>query len=237
MKYLELTLSTPTENLACDEALLDFCEEVGGVEILRLWEPKKYFVVVGYANKVNAEVHCDTCEKKNIPILRRCSGGGTVVQGPGCLNFSLILNFDANDSLQTITRANQFIMERHRQLFEKHLGTDVKIEGHTDLTIGGLKFSGNAQRRKKKFLLFHGAFLLDFDIAMIEQLLRMPSKEPDYRRHRSHEKFLINIPLQADRLKDELRRAWNSSEALKNVPQIPTHLIEKYRSREWNLKF
>ena len=27
MKYLDLTLSTPAENLACDEALLDFCEE------------------------------------------------------------------------------------------------------------------------------------------------------------------------------------------------------------------
>ena len=37
MKQLDLTLPSPAENLACDEALLDWCEENGGEEILRFW--------------------------------------------------------------------------------------------------------------------------------------------------------------------------------------------------------
>ena len=55
MKLLDLTLPTPAENLACDEALLNQAEANGG-EILRFWEPREHFVVVGYANKVGTEV-------------------------------------------------------------------------------------------------------------------------------------------------------------------------------------
>src|SRR5688500_17483756 len=104
MKYLDMTLPTAAENLACDEALLDFCEETGGPEMLRVWEPTEYFVVVGYANKVELEVNSENCRAKQISILRRCSGGGAIVQGPGCLNYSLVLDFANNQLLQTIPR-------------------------------------------------------------------------------------------------------------------------------------
>ena len=49
MTFLDLTLPTPAENLAGDEALLDWFEENGGDGVLRFWEPANYFVVVGYA--------------------------------------------------------------------------------------------------------------------------------------------------------------------------------------------
>ena len=90
MKWLDHTLATPAENLACDEALLDLCEEAG-VEILRFWESRQIFVVVGYGNRVASEVNVEECRRRGVPILRRCSGGGTVVQGPGCLNYNLTL--------------------------------------------------------------------------------------------------------------------------------------------------
>lgn len=237
MKYLDLTLPMPAENLACDEALLDFCEETDGPEILRVWEPSDYFIVVGYANKVNLEVNCRAATAQAIPILRRCSGGGTIVQGRGCLNYSLILNFAKNNHLQTIAGVNRFIMSRHCELFQKLFQENVAIQGHTDLTIDGRKFSGNAQRRKKNFLLFHGTFLLDFDITMVEQLLQMPSKQPDYRSNRAHGDFLTNLSMQSAHLKTYLRNAWKAFEPLATVPETSLSLIEKYRSPEWNLKF
>src|ERR1039458_3609667 len=91
MRHLDLTIPSPAENLACDEALLDWCESGTGAECLRFWESPEPFVVVGYANKVETEVNVAACEARKIPILRRCSGGGTVAQGPGCLNYALIL--------------------------------------------------------------------------------------------------------------------------------------------------
>ena len=237
MKYLDLTLATPAENLACDEAILDFCEETDGLEVLRIWEPTEYFVVVGYANKVEVEVNARVCREKNIPILRRCSGGGTVVQGCGCLNYSLILNFAGNNSLETITRANAFIMGKHRDLLGTFLKSDVSIKGHTDLVIGGRKFSGNAQRRKKKFLLFHGTFLLDFKIHLIEELLRLPSQEPCYRERRAHLDFLMNLHQPAAELKRILKSGWNATENLTSVPDFSQLVQAKYTRDEWNFKF
>src|SRR4029077_14400618 len=114
MKQLDLTLPSTAENLAADEALLEWCEAGDGAEVLRFWEPHEYFVVVGYANKVATEVNVATCEAKGIPIFRRCSGGGTVVQGPGCLNYTLVLRIADDGPLPTIGTANQFIMRRNR---------------------------------------------------------------------------------------------------------------------------
>jgi len=236
MKFLDVTLPTPEENLACDEALLDLCEETNGPEILRVWEPPQYFVVVGYANKVDLEVNVEACRAKQIRILRRCSGGGAVVQGPGCLNYSLVLNFSNNESLQTITQTNRLIMGRQRELLQTDLRKAIEVEGHTDLALNGIKFSGNAQRRKKNFLLFHGTFLLQFNIPLIAELLKMPSKQPSYRQNRPHENFLTNLCLPAHELKRSLRQGWKSSSEFKSIPDL-SKLLEKYHRDNWNFKF
>src|SRR5215469_12845163 len=117
MRILDLTFPTPTENLACDEALLDWREEnpQSGEEILRFWESSETFAVVGYANKIETEVDVPACEAKKIPIFRRCSGGGTVLQGRGCLNYALVLRIGSNPHLASISGANKFIMERNRE--------------------------------------------------------------------------------------------------------------------------
>ena len=75
MYHLPLTLETPAANLALDEALLDAAVdgELAG-EVLRLWEPTQFFVVLGRSSKV-AEVHADACRRDDVAILRRPSGG------------------------------------------------------------------------------------------------------------------------------------------------------------------
>jgi len=258
MKLLDWTLATAAENLACDEALLDWCEKGAAEEVLRFWEPRDHFVVVGYANNVATEVNVPACEARGIPVLRRCSGGGTVLQGPGCLNYTLILQIRPNGPTHSISAANQFIMERNRVAIENLLSrsrrrkearaskseirnpkSEIAICGHTDLTIDGLKFSGNSQRRRRHFLLFHGTFLLDFDIALIEEFLSSPSRQPDYRRNRSHKDFLTNLPLPAASVKAALARAWNATAPLVDFPrdQIEALAREKYARRAWSLKF
>jgi lipoate-protein ligase A len=239
MKHLDLTLASPAENLACDEALLDACEENGGEEVLRFWEARETFVVVGYANKIATEVNVENCCAKKIPILRRCSGGGTVLQGAGCLNYALVLQIAENSPLTSISSANKFIMERNRATIETLFKSQILVSGHTDLAIDGLKFSGNSQRRKKNFLLFHGTFLLNFDLALVSEFLRMPSLQPDYRASRSHEDFLTNLNLSANKMKAALAKAWNAIEELKKSPleEVSKLAREKYSTREWNFKF
>ena len=247
MKLLDLTLLSPAENLACDEALLDAAEAGAGDEVLRFWESRESFVVVGYANKVAVEVSVAACETRDIPILRRCSGGGTVLQGPGCLNYTLVLRITADGPLHNIGSANRFIMERNRAAIESLFRTfnlqpstfNLSIRGHTDLAIGGRKFSGNSQRRRRHFLLFHGTFLLNFNLALISELLPMPSKQPDYREHRTHDRFLTNLNVSADKVKLAMRQAWQAEESLKKPPleKITALARDKYATREWNFKF
>jgi len=40
MLACDLTLPSPQENLACDEALLALCEEGTADEVLRIWSPR-----------------------------------------------------------------------------------------------------------------------------------------------------------------------------------------------------
>jgi lipoate-protein ligase A len=239
MKYCDLTLPSPEENLACDEVLLDECDSGREGPLLRFWEPSQYFVVVGYANSVASEVNRDFCTSNSIPILRRCTGGGTVLQGRGCLNYSLVLRLDEAEALHSIHSTNRFILERHREMFGRLLRATVETRGQTDLAIGGLKFAGNAQRRKRHALIFHGCMLLNLDIALVEKTLRMPSKQPDYRFNRSHADFLINLKLPAAPLKEALCKTWGAMEARCEIPfaEISRLAHDKYALDEWNLKF
>jgi lipoate-protein ligase A len=239
MNFFDVTLPTPAENLALDEALLDQAEAGAGGEVLRFWEPEQYFVVLGYANRAAIEVRLSFCREHGVPVLRRTTGGGTVLQGPGALNYTLILQFDSTGPLRSITSTNQFVMERNRGAIQRLSGPEVEIQGHTDLVVEGRKFSGNAQRRKKGFLIFHGSLLLDFDLQRIEQALAMPSKEPTYRGGRSHLDFLTNLRAKPEAVKSVLRESWSANEESQILPQDAVRRLaaEKYSCAEWNLKF
>ena len=236
---IDVTLPTPEENLACDEALLEACEAGTGEEVLRFWEPSQYFVVVGYANQAATEANLGFCREQSIPVLRRCTGGGTVLQGPGCLNYSLILRLDGAHPVLSISKANDYIMGRHRDLLASLLGAPVEQQGHTDLAIGGLKCSGNSQRRSKKSLLFHGCFLLNLDVEVVEKALRRPTRQPDYRLNRSHTDFLMNLKIPAQLLKSALVRIWGANNILPGFPgtEVERLVREKYGSQEWNMRF
>ncbi|NOS71307.1 MAG: lipoate--protein ligase family protein [Verrucomicrobia bacterium] len=243
MTLLDLTLPSPAENLALDEALLDAAEAGERGEVLRFWESPTPFVVVGYANKIAAEVNVAACEAKGIPILRRCTGGGTVVQGPGCLNYALILRINETGPTRSISSANQFIMERNlaaiASLNPQPPTLDLSIRGHTDLALGDLKFSGNAQRRRKQFLLFHGTFLHSFDLSLINQLLHMPSAQPDYRDNRAHDAFVTNLKLSPVSIRGVIAKTWDAVANSLAPPLQSTALLvrEKYSQAEWNRKF
>ena len=241
MTLLDLTLPSPAENLALDEALLDAAESGSSGEVLRFWESPTPFVVVGYANKITGEVNVAACAAKGIPILRRCSGGGTVVQGPGCLNYAVILRITETSPTRSISAANQFIMEHNRRAISSinHQPSTINLSvcGHTDLALGNLKFSGNAQRRRKNFLLFHGTLLLNFHLPLISELLNMPSLQPDYRNGREHEQFITNLNLPAETVKRVLTAEWSVTSDSAMQPKLPAALVDKYNSAAWNSKF
>lgn len=235
MKFLSTTFDTPEENLACDEALLHLCTQERDEEILRFWESPRHFVVLGYANRTKADVNLTACEHANIPVLRRCTGGGAVLQGPGCLNYGLILHRTTTGPLQTIAGTNAFVLNKHTRVLTALLGSELEFLGTSDLALAGRKFSGNAQRRKGNWILYHGTFLIGFDIRLIGELLPLPSKQPDYRRGRSHTEFLTNLKTSSVKVKEALQNAWHVKDAvqLQLQEEIDRLVRTQYARQEW----
>lgn len=234
MHFLEVTLPGLAENLALDEALLLEAEAGRGAEVLRLWEWRDHAVVLGAGCRLADDVDETGCRRDSVPILRRASGGGTVLLGPGCLIFSLVLARDRAPDLAEITPSHRFILEMIRQAL-CDLCPDIGYAGTSDLAIKGRKFSGNSQQRKRDFILHHGTLLYDFEIAKVSRYLKLPERQPDYRQGRRHGDFLTNLPIPASDLKTRLRTAWQANAV---SPELPTAvmqqlLAEKYASEDW----
>ena len=186
MKLLDLTLPTPEANLAIDEALLNESEnaalgEAGNyANTLRLWESPDTMVVIGRGSRRSVEANVPECERQGVPILRRCSGGTSVLAGPGCLMYAVVLSYEEHPELKSVDVTHQFVMKRMQQALLT-LKPDVQFRGSSDLAIGERKISGNSLRCKRRHLLYHGTVLYDFPLEKISTLLGTPPRMPDYR--------------------------------------------------------
>lgn len=227
MHFLNLTLPTAAENLALDEALLE-AAEAGELQrsVLRLWESPDYFVVLGRSSKLEIEVDAEVCRRDGVDVYRRPSGGGTVLSGPGCLSYAVVLDFETYPQLRSISDAHEFVLSRIASVLGQHLA-GISQAGTCDLVIDhgdGLpkKFSGNALRIKRNHLLYHGTILHDFDLQRAEQCLATPTRTPDYRQDRSHRDFITNLPLDRPTIEQLLQSAWSAHEPLSAWPQQRT---------------
>jgi len=236
LHLFDFSFGSPPADLAYDEALLEGCES-GRIDtpgILRFWEPTSSYVVLGYANRVSQEV-----KSEKLPVFRRCSGGGSVLQAPGCMNYSLILPVALNSALESVTQTNCLVMKRNAEAVSALIAEPVRIEGHTDLTWRSRKFSGNSQRRKHHWLLFHGSFLLKADFALMGEVLAEPLQQPAYRKHRAHADFLTCLPCTASELKLAVSRIWQAEAPFQEVPRTDLDRLirEKYATDAWNFKW
>jgi lipoate-protein ligase A len=234
MRLLDLTLPTAAENLALDEALLLAAEESAAGEVLRLWESPTLAVVLGAGGAVAIDVNAAACEADRVPILRRPSGGGTVLLGPGCLCFSLVLSYDHAAGLNEIRSSNAYVLARVARAL--HTVFPASLEGTSDLVANGLKVSGNAQQRKRTHFLHHGTLLCGFDVACMAKYLNAPERQPEYRRNRTHAEFVANLPLTVAEAKRLLVAEWQAEGGYAPVPLEKARdlIAQKYARDDWN---
>jgi lipoate-protein ligase A len=234
MRYLDGALPTLAENLALDEALLLSAEIRRAAETLRIWEWPAPAVVLGAGCRLAEDVDEAACLADGVPILRRSSGGGTVVLGSGCLLFSLILSYNRSPLLREIHSSYCYILGRIRDALADLL-PGITCAGTSDLAAHGMKFSGNAQQRKRGYLLHHGTLLYGFDLPLMSRYLRAPARQPDYRARREHQTFVRNLPAEAADLKRRLCRAWDATSPSDTWPreQVQQLVHEKYEKAEW----
>jgi len=234
MHLLDLSLPAPADNLALDEALLLAAEAGRGGEVLRLWESPVVAVVVGAGGSVGIDVNVAACAADGVPVLRRASGGGTVVVGPGCLCFAVVLRTDRAPGLDLIQPSARYVLERVLAAV-RPLAPAASIEGISDLAVGGRKFSGSAQQRKRRHFLHHGTLLCDFDPARVGRYLHPPERQPAYRADRPHAAFVTALSADTATVKNLLIEEWQPEGEYVPVPweQVGELVAEKYGQVEW----
>ena len=238
MQLLNLTLDTPAENLALDEALVEGAESVGNhPEVLRLWEPKENFVVIGRSSSFGSEVNHDYCQRHSIPVFRRVTGGAAIVTGPGCLMYGVLLDYRRRPELRMLDQAHQFVMQKMAAAI-RELGIETEIEGICDLTIDNRKVSGNSLRCKRNWMLYHGTMICDFDRSLIGKCLDWPKRIPDYRKQRSHDDFVGSIPTTTKALSEQIQKQWQTQGKFGDfsLSEIEKLAGQKYASKQWNEK-
>ncbi len=231
MRYLDLTLPTLAENLALDEALLDEAESAGDLETLRFWEADHAAVVVGRSSDIAREVRADLCQRDGIPVLRRSSGGTSVVIGPGCLMYAVVLSVTSRPALRAVDEAHKCVLGTLASALCA-LAPAVRCRGISDLVLGDKKFSGNSLRVKRANLVYHGTILYDFPLPWIDRYLAMPPREPDYRKGRPHAEFVTNLPAPVADIREAIRKAWQADHPCAEWPRERTERLAAERYRE-----
>ncbi len=229
-------MPTVAEDLALDEALLEAAEtSQSRSECLRLWEPASAAVVVGRSSRLSAEVILANCLVDNVPVVRRTSGGAAIVAGPGCLMYSLVLSLELRPELRDVSVAHRFVLDRTIAAIG-HLVPGVKCRGTSDLVIGDKKISGNSLRQRRRNLLYHGTLLYDFPLETIGRYLIMPPRMPDYRAARTHDDFVVNLPMKGGDVRRSLAETWTADVAYGDPPLADARRLaqEKYATASWN---
>ena len=242
IKFVIDPYGMPEEHLAADEALLDLTEQEGEGAYLRIWECDTYFVVLGHGKRLAEEIDEEACQRDGVRVLRRTSGGGSVLQGPGCLSYTLVFALGEQPQLDTSAGTNDWIMARNRELLETVSGLRVVRDGCTDLAVGTRKFSGNAQRRKRRSVLFHGTILHAMELERIGRYLREPRQRPVYRGERVHLEFVTNLEMDSNALRDTLIKGWSSGDPVRidrvlEPGEIERLVENRYSQAAWNHKF
>ncbi len=175
-------------NLAFEEAFFQYSKPAKTM-FLFFYENNDA-IVLGKSLNIQEEIYA----RKGPPVFRRLSGGGSVLHCRGNLNYALFLSLADFPELMNVSASYEKILGA----LAVALGRFVSQRGYSDLTLRlrgvDRKFSGNAQCRKRGWLMHHGTLLYDKTaLRKVPLYLRPPPKEPAYREGRRHKDFMTNV--------------------------------------------
>ncbi|KAL7601152.1 uncharacterized protein LOC111909730 [Lactuca sativa] len=147
-------------------------------------------IVMGISGKPSELVEITPVIQDKIPVIRRFTGGGTVIVDDGTIFVSFICNKDDVPHVQPYPRP---IMSWSSLLYSKvfHGVADFKLR-ENDYVFGVRKFGGNAQSITKNRWIHHTSFLWDYKTHNMSYL-KLPKRAPEYRLARDHLDFICPI--------------------------------------------
>lgn len=172
-------------NMAVDECILDEVSQGRSNPVLRFygWSPPG--ISLGYFQKVRKSVDVNFCKENNISIVRRLTGGRTVLHADE-LTYSIIIPESHCLANGSVTNSYKNISVGILEGLKK-IGIPAEISSGTskesnssacfeatskyEIVINGKKIVGSAQTRKKGCLLQHGSIVISLDLEFFSKML------------------------------------------------------------------
>lgn len=145
-------------------------------------------IVMGISGKAEELIDSDEFTSNPMPIIRRFSGGGTVVVDEHTVFVTWIVNSEEMQVACCPKKMLQWTAAFYQEAFPAI--NFLLVEN--DYAIGERKCAGNAQYMRKGRWLHHTSFLWDYRSENM-RLLKMPLKMPAYRQKRPHEDFICRL--------------------------------------------
>jgi lipoate-protein ligase A len=161
-RYIRVDTTDPAFNLALEEYIFESLSKDYNYFIL--WQNAPTVVIGRHQNTFN-EVNEAYIRENNIRVVRRLSGGGAVYHDLGNLNFTFIQNAAGKEPDLAL-----FCHPVAKAI--RTLGANAEVNGRNDITVDGMKFSGNAQYVKNGRVMHHGTLLFDSRLENAANTLR-----------------------------------------------------------------
>jgi lipoate-protein ligase A len=188
-RFLPLEVNNGYWNMALDEAILKQAIKKKTPNTLRFYKWKPSTASIGRNQSLSNEIHIPFTKNNGFTIVRRITGGGAVFHDEFReITYSIVCpikfleNLGANKVIQQFEIITQGII---MGLTIFGLKAEKDIIHCPAILLDGKKFSGNAQIRKKGYILQHGTILLDLDPELMYSVLKAPENVEKSRMVRS----------------------------------------------------
>lgn len=210
MIIIQSSSYNPPFNIAAEEYLFKHFNE----DILFIYRNTPS-IIVGKHQNAFSEINRSYCEKNEVAVVRRMSGGGAVYHDLGNLNFTKITTETGQNKVDFYKFLDPMLK------FIKEMGVPVTTNKRHNIMVGDEKITGTACHTFKSRVMHHGTLLFSADLNALNTSL-IPDN-PNF-----NSKGVKSVPSKVTRLIEHL------SEDI-SISEFEEYVLRKYVS-DYGLK-
>jgi len=226
-------------HMALDEVHLAAVAAGRRPPLLRFWGWTEPTLVLGSNQAVANELDLEAVRRHGFTIVRRLSGGGTMLAEPGkTITWSLVTPLQpvaGMSFVESFAHLDRWAVETLRSL-----GVDAGYRPINDIVSPAGKIAGAAQARRRGALVHHVTMAYSMDQALLRELIRIGRPALSDRGVRSAEKQVSPLDTLLQLPRAEVVAALAAASGARPGRLEPAELeaaavlaAEKYARREW----
>ncbi len=182
----------PAINLALDDILTAQIATGNRPPTIRFWRWSGPCIILGRYQSAQNEIYLDEAKRLGIPVVRRISGGGTIIIEPeGAVTWSI---YTVPDMVKDLTLPESYaFFDRPALDTVRALGIDAWYKELNDIMCAHGKISGAAQVRRQNTVLHHTTMAYDMTGGLLPKVLRVDQEKLSVKGVRSANKIVAPL--------------------------------------------